>query len=368
MRVGQVTEPNGQPPGAAAFPGPDPPRHDPLSAAIRRAGIDPAKFSAVDAGRRLARNRPAFLAALKEEYGVAPLAARQAVANALGSARRSGAIPGLPPPLQAGALPVSAAFVTYGDARYLEQRERIAGHAEESGWFDASHCWRYGRGDAEQLAASSDAAAAVLSLERGGGYWIWKPLVIRDALSRLPDGAVLLYADAGCSLHSTEKANWESKLRGLSEARPIDAHRLHGRTIDGKLVTNGAWCRSDVAHAVLGDCSPAFLAHFFSYDQIEANRILILACDASRDLVGRWAELALTASELFTDAPSSRPNESTFYEHRHDQAIFSALMYRRGWSGSGHESWKCVVATRLRTEALKFWTGFASAERRGVGR
>ena len=79
------------------------------------------------------------------------------------------------------------------------------------------------------------------------------------------------------------------------------------------------------------------------------------ACDASRELVDDWAQLALRSPRLFTDDPSTISNEPSFYEHRHDQAIFAALMHKRGWHGSASESWRFAEATRLRTEALEFW-------------
>jgi hypothetical protein len=286
-----------------------------------------------------------------------------------------------PPPLLAPSVRLLA------DDSYTAQRERLAQQAERTGWFGGGGRIRcYGRADAERLAASSAAALDVLNLPRGGGYWLWKPLVIQDALSQLPDGSALLYADAGCSLYPSETVDWHAKLRELSDTRPIDAMRLTGRTIDGKKVNNGAWCRGDTAQAVLGGADKgggadrggadrggadrggadrdggtrrAVLDHFFAAEQIEANRVLILACDASRRLVDDWARLALASPQLFTDAPSTIPNELGFHEHRHDQAIFSALMFRRGWSGS--LTWRCAVATRLRTESMEYWESRGTA-------
>lgn len=75
---------------------------------------------------------------------------------------------------------------------------------------------------------------------------------------------------------------------------------------------------------------------------------------AARDLVDEWAAVALERPRLFTDDPSARPNPPGFHEHRHDQAIFSALMYNRGWAGST-DGWSCLQATRLRAESLRAW-------------
>lgn len=335
-----------------------------LVAALDRAGIKPSALSFHAACRELALDRPAFLRALRDRHGVTSLSARQGLANALSAARRAGRVPGVRPPRMAGTLPDTCAFCTYGDHNYAAQKERIAQQAERTGWFAGPASIRcYGRTDAERLAASSAAALDVLNLPRGGGYWLWKPLIIQDALSQLADGSVLLYADAGSSLYPSETADWHAKLRELSDTRPIDAARLTGRTIDGKKVNNGAWCRADTAQAVLGGAGASStggvrrvtLENFYVAEQIEANRVLILACDASRQLVDEWARLALALPQLFTDAPSAVPNELGFHEHRHDQAIFSALMYRHGWSGS--VEWRCAVATRIRTESMQYWEG-----------
>ena len=79
---------------------------------------------------------------------------------------------------------------------------------------------------------------------RGGG----------DLLLVRADGEALLYCDAGCTLRhegSATSAQWDSMLRALREGQPIDCFELSGTTIDGKPVTNGAWCTGDVATSIL---------------------------------------------------------------------------------------------------------------------
>ena len=115
----------------------------------------------------------------------------------------------------------SLVFASYGDDRYSYQRERITQQACESGWFTHVH-EPFTRADAERLVSSEGCAEAVevLNRPRGGGYWIWKPLVVREMLRSLRDGDVMLYADAGCSIVSQAKDEWWSKVRRLSESRP----------------------------------------------------------------------------------------------------------------------------------------------------
>ena len=252
----------------------------------------------------------------------------------------------------------SLVFASYGDDRYSYQRERITQQACDSGWFTHVH-EPFTRADAERLVSSEGCAEAVevLNRPRGGGYWIWKPLVVREMLRSLRDGDVMLYADAGCSIVSQAKDEWWSKVRRLSESRPIDAHQLdaeNARKI-GCPVTNAVWSRMDAIMHVLGSgVVPEQLSAFLSREQIEAGRLLILNTPQARALVNEWCELALKHPKLFTDDKSALPNAPGFKEHRHDQSIFGALMWRYGWSGSSE--WESVPATQLRTETLEFWS------------
>ena len=39
--------------------------------------------------------------------------------------------------------------------------------------------------------------AEILSMKRGGGYWVWKPYIILEALKSINYGEYLIYTDAG---------------------------------------------------------------------------------------------------------------------------------------------------------------------------
>lgn len=286
-------------------------------------------------------------------------------------------------------------FGTYGDDKYEWQRERICGQAVESGWFTRV-LEPFTRADAERLVAGHADAEEVLTRRRGGGYWIWKPLVVREMLRGLRDGDIILYADAGCSIVQSAADDWWDKVRHLSDAQCIDAHQLDRSNVAriGCPLTNGVWSRMDTvlhvlrgsagdANATLEDAgtqpvagngnsnkvgsvsygsSPpvgkraddASLATFFAQMQIEAGRLLILNCSTSRALIDEWCDIALHHPRLFTDEKSAVRNHPGFKEHRHDQSVFSALMWRFGLEPRP-SAWESVPATQLRTESRQWW-------------
>jgi hypothetical protein len=151
-------------------------------------------------------------------------------------------------------------------------------------------------------------------------------------------------------------------VRGLSAARPIDAHQLDGSNAAriGCAVSNGVWSRMDAVTHVLGDgVDGAKLRSFLATEQIEAGRQLILNCATARALIDEWCAIALSRPTLFTDDESAVPNAPGFKEHRHDQSLFSALMFKYGLSGTS--AWESVPATQLRTETIDWWRQQGSA-------
>eukprot|EP00930_Biecheleria_cincta_P022823 TRINITY_DN16593_c0_g1_i1.p1 TRINITY_DN16593_c0_g1~~TRINITY_DN16593_c0_g1_i1.p1 ORF type:complete len:387 (-),score=38.21 TRINITY_DN16593_c0_g1_i1:160-1320(-) len=252
-------------------------------------------------------------------------------------------------------------FVTYGDDRYAESRERMVSQAMCSGLCKEAQAYNLEK--ALELAKSSPQTLQVLQCAanafknlkgdkmRGGGYWLWKPLVLRDALDQLQPGEVLLYADAGCSIMPREDIIAEGGrtecLRKISILRsdgspPLDAPALPRSRKHGRYVySNLRYCRLACAQQFAKDVDA-----FMHSVQVEANRILIVKNADSVAFAHEWAEAALAHPDLFMDAVAGKEtHQAEFTAHRHDQAVFSALLFNRGWKGS---EWSFVTADRAR--------------------
>ena len=48
----------------------------------------------------------------------------------------------------------------------------------------------------------------ILDVPRGGGLWLWKPYIVKDALSKIEDGDILFYCDSGAFFLGTLKMNF----------------------------------------------------------------------------------------------------------------------------------------------------------------
>ena len=101
-----------------------------------------------------------------------------------------GAERAIQPAIGRGLSANAVVFITFGDDAYAESRERIAEEARSSGWFDQVRP-PYTRVDAERLVKGhTETEHTLRTFKRGGGFWVWKPLIIREALQTMQDGQV----------------------------------------------------------------------------------------------------------------------------------------------------------------------------------
>ena len=42
-------------------------------------------------------------------------------------------------------------------------------------------------------------------MKRGGGYWIWKLDIIKQAFSKIKENDIIVYLDSGCTLNKSGK-------------------------------------------------------------------------------------------------------------------------------------------------------------------
>lgn len=175
---------------------------------------------------------------------------------------------------------------------------------------------------------------------RGFGYWIWKPQTVLQELSRLNEGDLLVYADAGCHLNPGGLARLKDYLE-IAAAAPsgILAFQLRepdrpdlagtGRT---QSLTDSQWVKGDLAdHFGVRDQSA-----ILDTPTIVATTFVMRKCPETLDFLRKWIAAFEADFSLIDDTPSKSPNPQGFIEHRHDQAIFSILCKLTGVETLSH--------------------------------
>ena len=203
----------------------------------------------------------------------------------------------------------STVFITYGDALFNRSKLRLAGEAARFGVFDRIRAW--GPEDIDLNFVQRN--YAILTQLRGGGYWLWKPYVIWEALREMADGDVLMYADAGCTFLSSP----EPYLR-LATQFGLVAFRVPHKM--------GEYTKGIVFHAL--DMPMGMWAEEL---QVIAGILVVQKRPFTSFLISEWLRLCQD-ERLITDADTSAiaPNHASFIDHRHDQSIWSLLVHKYG--------------------------------------
>src|SRR5574343_67367 len=140
-------------------------------------------------------------------------------------------------------------------------------------------------------------AAEILACERGAGYWVWKPHIMRKEYEKSEYGDFVIYTDAGIE--------FVNDVNHLINA--MDQHVM----VFGGQYWHREWCKGDV------------LKHE-GIRQLQASCVIIKHRLSVGSLIYQWG-YTCRFPELITDSPSIKPTHPDFREHRHEQGILSEV-------------------------------------------
>ena len=143
---------------------------------------------------------------------------------------------------------------------------------------------------------------------RGYGYWLWKSYIVKKQLALMQDGDILVYADAGCTLHVSGKPR-------LLEY--IDLAKQHG-------IVGFQMCNKEYAYTKMDIFDALGAYNHGDTGQINATSFIVQKRDLTVSLVDKWYTLSSNYT-LLNDSPSKIPNHPSFKDNRHDQSIWSIL-------------------------------------------
>ena len=206
-------------------------------------------------------------------------------------------------------------FLTYGNERFAKSVLRICNEAKESNFFDYLI-------DGSTLLDNEFKTkfSNVLQRSRGGGYWIWKPHIINEALQKIADDDILVYCDAGCTINKNGSKKWVQLKKVVNGSKfGIVGFQLTHR--EQKYTNEKVFEHFSIAESDLSiRDSPQFMASI----------IIIRKCAYSQMLIDEWVKTLHTDVKLFTDDYNSQTKTNQFIDHRHDQSVFSVLRKIRG--------------------------------------
>lgn len=207
-------------------------------------------------------------------------------------------------------------FVTYSADNMTRSREVCVEAARQHG---ANEIWEFTPMDI--YGEFYEDNKAILDLERGAGYWLWKPYFINRIANECKDDDYLVYCDAGVKL-----------INNLS-------HLINAMDQDIFLFSNGHqhvhWCKMDCIKSIneltYHEMFNASGHHnFINLQQVQASFIIFRINPTTRNFIKEWL-LWCQMPGFIDDSPSKLPNHPEFAQHRYDQAILTCLAIKYGY-------------------------------------
>ena len=195
--------------------------------------------------------------------------------------------------------------------------------------------------------------AELLQEFRGAGYWVWKPLAIRRALEQIGDDDVLIYSDAGKVTLTIDicRADTLAKLAKLQPEGIIAGMQY-------PVARNDQWTKRDAL--ILMDADEP---KYRETNQIQVGWSAWTKTDACFKLLDDWQYYAEDRRICSDDENVlGQPNYEGFEENRHDQSIYTNLVFRHNlpfldFSRKPARRFVREVRQQPQVSLRKFWGG-----------
>ena len=200
-------------------------------------------------------------------------------------------------------------FLTYADDAYQHARERIKKEAEYFGKFDTITVLKRQDLDPEFINRHS----RIFSESFGGGYYIWKPYVVKQKLDKISEGDFLVYCDAGSCVNKNGIVRFNEYLNILQDFE-ILCFQLDYNTFGSE----SKWTKCEIFEHF-----KTKIEHRMS-SQVCATIFVLKKGKHSTNFVNNWYNILEEDDTLF-DNKSRITQTKVFVETRWDQSIFSML-------------------------------------------
>jgi len=212
-------------------------------------------------------------------------------------------------------------FISYANSEMAYSLKRIGRQANRLGIFDA--VLLFTPDDLPSYITHSP----LMAHNRGAGYWVWKPAIIWETLRKYGDNSIVVYADAGCSLYSSE--DWQTYFAVLEECNTLCFEyqdEMPEWEVFGQTSTKiKYWTKQatlDYFQQMLED-----KAYGEKYNKIWGG--LLFCRGKDNHFVRDWLKIMLEQPDLIVDPdPDERAyGNNELAHHKHDQCVLTALAH-----------------------------------------
>jgi hypothetical protein len=203
-------------------------------------------------------------------------------------------------------------LISYGDKKYALQKEFFEETAQSSGFFDVIKI--FSPEDVSDKYKSQ--VGDIINESIGGGYWLWKPYIIKTMLDEIEFDDILIYCDCGCFINPAAGKRFDEYIELVKAAT--------SGTVDFELsLSEYEFTKKEVFDYFDAD------DHIINSNQLMATVLIFRKCKPSMELVDEWYNTAIAAPFLFNNVLTMRQHFE-FSACRNDQSVFSVIRKKLG--------------------------------------
>lgn len=155
----------------------------------------------------------------------------------------------------------------------------------------------------------------ILNETIGAGYWLWKPYLILKTLQRIPDGAIVMYADSSIIIRQPPMQYLNKQFTPGKDILAFAYNpKQHG--IAATIASRDTFAALNCADT---RCRQA--------QHVWAGILVLRNSEQSRAFIKEWLKYCEQDTLLRGDS-FIEPNYAEFTHHQHDEAILSVLATR----------------------------------------
>jgi hypothetical protein len=196
-------------------------------------------------------------------------------------------------------------FISFADSKLLNTLNRIKSQAINSNFFDSVETFN-------ENFLSHDIKEYCINNHRGFGYWIWKPILIKEYLKKINFGDLLVYCDAGCTINSEGKQRFDEYVSMLSKN-------------DDDIITFNMYSNLEKFWSKMDIFLFFNSENLMETGQIGATSIILKKTEKTIKLIDEWEHICVNHRNLIDDSKSKSNESDVFIDNRHDQSIFSMV-------------------------------------------
>jgi len=199
-------------------------------------------------------------------------------------------------------------LISYGDHNYVNQKVILKKTAVNSLFFNSVSIFSLADLGQSFLKVFHN----VIFQQKGGGFWIWKPYLIKAIYDELSSEDVLVYCDAGCIINNLGKKRFDDYIDMIADSETGTlAFELPHKEIE--------YTKREVFDYFKSG------QEMLDSNQLMATIVLFRKTKHATEIINQWYNVLYDDPLLFTDEMDRKNQDDTFIDHRHDQSILSVI-------------------------------------------